>query len=287
MDHYTTLHSALLQQCPKSSVQWLIQVLKSIESASNPSAEHRIASAMARRKVGDGPFNVTLVSEEEASTEISHWLCSDAARVLLTLALVRVTEQALPSLLSEVYAHGDERERAALLMGLSLLDPDGQWSNEAEDCCRTNSLILLAAIGMMNPYPAGHFSSLGFNQLVLKSLFQGLNIANFQGLRGRRNGKLSTMCAGYIDERVAAGRDYPISIWLAIRLADCAPDTYPHMAACLVSDDANRRYYAAASLLHQESIPAAIGEKIHQQLEMEADERIRGVFQKLTDSRGI
>ena len=287
MDHYTTLHSALLQQCPESSAQWLIQALKSIESASDPSAEHRIASAMARRKLGDGPFKVTLVSEGVASTEINHWSCSDAARILLTLALIRVTEQALPSLLSGVYAHGDERERAALLMGLSLLDQDGEWSIEAEDCCRTNSLILLAAIGMMNPYPAGHFSSLGFNQLVLKSLFQGLNIANVQGLRGRRNSKLSSMCAGFIDERVAAGREFPISIWLAVRLADCGPDTFPYMADCLVSNDADRRYYAAASLLWQESMPAAIREKIHQQLETETDDRIRGIFQKLTKSKGV
>lgn len=287
MDHYTTLHSALLQQCPESSAQWLDQVLKSIESTSDPSAEHQIASAMARRKLGDGPFNVTLVSAEGVSSEISHWLCSDAARILLALALVSVTEQALPSLLSELYANSDERERAALLMGMSLLDQNGQWSTEAEDCCRTNSLILLAAIGMNNPYPARHFASRAFNQLALKSLFLGLNIANIQGLRGRRNSELSMMCAGFIDERVAAGRDYPISIWLAIRMSDCTPDTYPYMAACLVSDDANRRYYAAASLLQQESIPAAIREKIHQQLEMEADDRIRGVFQKLTESEGM
>ncbi len=285
MDHYTTLHNALLQQCPESSAQWLIQALKSIESASNPSMEYQIASAMARRKLGDGPFKVTLVSEGKASTEISHWSCSDAARILLTLALVKVTDQALPEFLSEVYAHGDERERAALLMGLSLLDQDGQWSTEAEDCCRTNSLILLAAIGMMNPYPAGHFSSRAFNQLALKSLFLGLNIANIQGLRGRRNSKLSTMCAGFIDERVAAGRDYPISIWLAIRLSDCAPDTYPHMAACLVSDDANRRYYAAASLLQQENIPVEIRDKLDQQLQIEADDRIRSVLQTLSESK--
>ncbi len=285
MDHYTTLHSALLQQCPESSAQWLIQALKSIESAPDPSAEHQIPSAMARRKLGDGPFKVTLVSEGEASAEISHWSCSDAARILLTLALVRVTEQALSSLLSEVYAHGDERERAALLMGLSLLDQDGQWSIEAEDCCRTNSLILLAAIGMMNPYPAGHFSSRAFNQLALKSLFLGLNIANIQGLRGRRNSELSMMCAGFIDERVAAGRDYPISIWLAIRLSDCAPDTCPHMAASLISDDANRRYYAAASLLQQEGIPAAIRDKIDQQLQIEVDNRIREVLQILSESK--
>ena len=284
-DNYSALHSALLQQCPEDSSPWLSQTLRSIEFASDPLLEHQIASAMARRKMGDGPFSITLVPEGEVATEISHWSCSDATRILLALALIRVTELTLTSLLSEIYARGDERERAALLMGLSLLDQDGQWLVEAVDCCRTNSLILLAAIGMMNPYAVRHFSSLAFNQLVLKSLFLGLNIANIQGLRSRRNSELSIMCAGYIDERVAASRDYPISIWLAIRLSDCTPGTYMHMAHCLVSDDVNRRYYAAVSLLQQEIIPAAFRQKIHQQLDIETDDRIRGVFQKLTESK--
>jgi hypothetical protein len=58
------------------------------------------------------------------------------------------------------------------------------------------------------------------------------------------------------------------------------------MSICLASDDADRRYYAAASLLWQDRLPAAIREKIHQQLETETDDRIRAVFQKLTESRG-
>jgi len=285
MNYYTTLHSALVQQCPESSAQWMVQALKSIESASETSVKHQIASAMARRKLGDDPFNVTLLPPGGATTEIGHWSCSDAARILLDLTLIRVSDKALPVLLSEVYAHGDERERAALLMGLSLLDQDGHWSVEAEDCCRTNSLMVLAAIGMKNPYPAAQFSSRAFNSLVLKSLFLGLDIANIEGLRGRQNSELSMMCARYIDERVAAGRDYPVSIWLAIRLSDCSADACPQMAACLVSENPDRRYYAAASLLPQESIPAAIREKIDGQLEIETDDRTRAVLQILTESK--
>jgi hypothetical protein len=274
----------LLLQCPKGSAQWLSQALESIESAADPLADHQIASAMARRKLGDGPFKVTLQSEREGVTETGHWLCSDAGRILLAMALFRATDRAPTSLLSEVYAYGDERERAALLKGLSLLDGEGQWSIEAEDCCRTNSLVLLTAIGMKNPYPARHFSSRGFNQLVLKSLFMGLNIAHLQDLKGRRNSELSEMCAGYIGERVAAGRDYPASIWLAIRLSDCGSDAQPHLAASILSEDPSHRYYAAASLLQEESIPAAIGDKIREQYSIETDDRIKGVFKKLTDS---
>lgn len=284
MDHYSKLHDALVLQCPEDSAQWLNQALESIESAADPRPEHQIASAMARRKLGDGPFEVVLQPAAQGAAAIDHWLCSDAGRILLALALSRATGQAPPSLLSEIYARGDERERAALLKGLSLLDGEGQWSAEAEDCCRTNSLVVLTAIGMKNPYPGSHFSSRGFNQLVLKSLFMGLNIAHIQGLRGRRSSELSEMCAGYISERVAAGRDYPASIWLAIRLADCGSDTYPHLAASIRSDDPTRRYYAAASLLEEENIPAMIGVEMREQYAIETDDRIKGVINMLTQS---
>jgi len=282
MDHYTTLRDALMLQCPEGSAQWLSQALESIESAADPRLEHQIASAMARRKLGDGPFEVVLQSAGVGAAEIKHWLCSDAGRILLALALFRASGQAPPLLLSEIYSHGDERERAALLKGLSLLDGEGQWSAEAEDCCRTNSLVVLTAIGMKNPYPGRHFSSRAFNQLVLKSLFMGLNIAHIHGLRERCNSELSEMCAGYISERVAAGREYPASIWLAIRLADCGTDAYPHLAASIRSDDPSRRYYAAASLLEEESIPAMIGAELREQSAIETDGRIKGLINKLT-----
>jgi len=284
MDHYSTLRDALMLQCAEGSAQWLSQAVESIESAAEPRLEHQIASAMARRKLGDGPFELVLQSAEEEAVEIRHWLCSDAGRILLALALLRATGQAPPLLLSEIYSHGDERERAALLQGLSLLDSEGQWSAEAEDCCRTNSLVVLAAIGMKNPYPGRYFSSRGFNQLILKSLFMGLNIAHVQGLRERRNSELSEMCAGYISERVAAGREYPASIWLAIRLSDCGSDAHPHLAASIRSDDPSRRYYSVASLLEEESIPAMIGAEIREQSAIETDGVIKGPINTLTQS---
>jgi len=284
MDHYTTLRDALMLQCPEGSAQWLSQALESIESAADPRLEHQIASAMARRKLGDGPFEVALESAGEDAVRIKHWLCSDAGRILLALTLLRATGQPPPVLLSELYSRGDERERAALLKGLSLLDGEGQWSIEAEDCCRTNSLVVLTAIGMKNTYPGRYFSSRGFNQLVLKSLFMGLNIAHVQGLRERRNSELSEMCAGYICERVAAGREYPASVWLAIRLSDCGSDAYPHLAASIRSDDPSRRYYSVASLLEEESIPAMIRVEILEQSAIETDGMINGAINTLTQS---
>lgn len=282
MDYCSTLYKALSQQCPEPAFQWLEGSIDSLESSSKPDERYPIISAMAKRKVGDEPFDLVLQLGEIEDFAIHHWTLSDAARILMTLRLLKKTGTNITSFLSQVYSQGDERERAALLMGLSLFDPNALWLNEAEDCCRTNSLVLLRAIALYNPYPSQHFSSRGFNQLVLKSLFLGLNIANIYGLSSRLNSELSQMCTDYIDERLAAGRDYPDSAWLAIRLADCTADTYSLLADSLQAEETNRRYYASLSLLEQkDDLPEEIIGVIQHQNTIEENDQVRRLLSQL------
>lgn len=282
MDYCSTLYKALSQQCPEPAFQWLEDSIDSLESSSKPDERYPIISAMAKRKVGDEPFDLALQLGEIEGFEIHHWTLSDAARILMTLRLLKKTEKDITSLLSQVYSQGDERERAAMLMGLCLFDPNALWLNEAEDSCRTNSLVLLRAIALYNPYPSQHFSSRGFNQLVLKSLFLGLNIANIYGLSTRLNSELSQMCTDYIDERLAAGRDYPNSAWLAIRLVDCTADTYSLLADSLQAEETNRRYYASLSLLEQkDDLPEEIIGVIQHQNTIEENDQVRGLLSQL------
>lgn len=282
MDYCSTLYKALSQQCTEPAFQWLEDSIDSLESSSKPDECYPIISAMAKRKVGDEPFDLVLQLGEIEGFEIHHWTLSDAARILMTLRLLKKTEKDITSLLSQVYSQGDERERAAMLMGLCLFDPNALWLNETEDSCRTNSLVLLRAIALYNPYPSQHFSSRGFNQLVLKSLFLGLNIANIYGLSSRLNSELSQMCTDYIDERLAAGRDYPDSAWLAIRLVDCTADTYSLLADSLQAEETNRRYYASLSLLEQkDDLPEEIIGVIQHQNTVEENDQVRGLLSQL------
>lgn len=288
MNHYGKLHQALQQQCPEAALEWLQKALSAIESEPNPQAKHQIASAMARRKIGDEPIRLKLALMGEESWEVSHWSCADVARVLLNLAVIAASDKSLATLLSEIYAQGDERERAALVMGLPILDPDAEWLVEAEDCCRTNSLLLFSAMAMHNPYPARHFSPRAFNQLVLKALFLGLDIAHTEDLHTRYNSELSMMCADYIEERLAAGRDYPASIWLAIQLQDCPPETTGHIADCLTTSETGKRYYAAVALHHEPGeLPQSLQSVIKQQAEQETDNKVQTTLKQLIESKGL
>lgn len=287
MNHYDTLHQALKEQCPEAAIAWLQKALNAIESEPEPEAKHQIASAMARRKMGEDPISLKLVLMGEEPKEISHWSCADIARILLNLALIDASDKPLASLLSEIYAQGDERERAALVMGLPILDPDAEWLVEAEDCCRTNSLLLFSAMAMHNPYPARHFSPRAFNQLVLKALFLGLDIAHTEDLQARYNSELSIMCADYIEERMAASRDYPASIWLAIRLQDCQPETADKLADCLTAEDTAKRYYAAVALRHEPELSESLQGVVKHQAEQETDVKVRAALMEIIESKGL
>lgn len=287
MNDFETFYLALQCQCPKNVIHWLQQSITSIESGDNPTADHQIASSIARRKSGDSPFLISLTQMANEPIEFRHWTTSDATRILLNLALIKVGTPSLPTLLTKLYEYGDERERAALLMGLMILDPKGLWVNKAEDCCRTNSLLLLTAIAMKNPYAAANFSPRAFNQLVLKSLFLGLDITHIYGLKARRNKELSSMCVDYIKERVAAKRTYPRSIWMAIRLSDCCSQTYERLAEQLLSSDQNNRYYAAIALRQQTELPRLLKDYIQQQLNAETDNNVFTVLAQLTTKKDL
>ena len=281
MDYFSSLYQALLQQCNEDSAAWLKQSVDKIKSSSDPEQAQQIASAMAKRKVGDEPFHFSNDLADELPG-YDHWTCSDAARILLALLLQEQTAMPVTEFLSRVYAQGDERERAALLLGLTLLDKEGLWVTEAEDCCRTNSLVLLSAIGMNNPYPSQYFSERGFNQLVLKSLFLGLNIANIVDLASRLNSQLTQMCVDYIEERVAAGRDYPHAIWLAIRLSECSESTYSYLIDSVISEVTAQRFYALSSLLPQKNIlPVEIVKTLQEQKTIEKNDQIRILLNQL------
>lgn len=119
-------------------------------------------------------------------------------------------------LLKNYYQFGDESEKCALLASLIWLDPQGLAVQTAIKACRCNSLIEYSAIALHNPYPAEYFPELNFNQLVLKSLFMGLDISQITNLKNRLNPKLSNMCFAYAIEQALADRLPPASIWQAV-----------------------------------------------------------------------
>ncbi len=124
------------------------------------------------------------------------------------------------STLKAYYQAGDSSEKTAMLSGLVLLDPEGVGVDIAVRAARVNSLDEFSALALNNLYPALHFEQLNFNQLVLKTLFNGLQIDTVLGLNDRLSPQLSNMCFSYLIEQALARRSPPSSIWLAIRFRD-------------------------------------------------------------------
>ncbi len=204
-----------------------------------------IAMAMARRKMG---------ADALPDESLRHWNMADLGRVLMLLDAVNTHGK---KMVQRSYSQGDEYEREAILKGLMVLDPEGDLVELAVDACRTNVLTMLSSIAMDNLYPSTFFGQHEFNQMVLKCLFLGFDVSSVAGLEECRNPSMSRMCFDYQRERMAAGRDFPVSIWLTIGISD-VPESKEVFLKYLESDDPRHRFYASRSIIEQAKIDDAI-----------------------------
>jgi hypothetical protein len=141
------------------------------------------------------------------------WAADELGRVsLLADAATRLPPEALGALLDDLYAHGDNRERQAVLRSLAIVDGEGRWTRLGIEACRSHVQPVFEAIAAENPYPARAFPDLHFHQLVLKALFVGVPLERIWGLGRRRTAELARMAQDYAAERRAAGRPVPADI---------------------------------------------------------------------------
>lgn len=155
----------------------------------------------AARRVGKTPVEIA---------ERGMWGADEVARAAL---LVRAYPHIVPE---ELWAHGDNRERQAVLKALPLLPEPARFVALAIEACRSNVLTVFEAIACENPYPAQHFPELHYNQMALKAAFNGIALARIVGLAARRNPELSRMATDFAAERRAAGRPVPEDLGLII-----------------------------------------------------------------------
>jgi len=145
------------------------------------------------------------------------WTLDDAARAALLLAAAeRLSDDAFAGAAAACYERGDAREQQSWLRAVALLPDAERFLRLAIDACRTNIIPVFEAIACENPYPARFFPERNFNQMVLKSLFNGIALSRIVGRDGRLNAELSRMAGDYAAERRAAGRTVPEDIGLAM-----------------------------------------------------------------------
>jgi hypothetical protein len=146
------------------------------------------------------------------------WGADECGRALLLVtALGTLPAAGHPALVEELYRTGETRERQALLRSLAYLPDPARFTALAIESVRANVLSELEAIACENSFPARHFPEAAFNQLVLKSLFNGIALRRIEGLDRRRAPELVRMVAAYASERRAAGRVVPDDVALVLQ----------------------------------------------------------------------
>lgn len=199
------LRAALRERASEEGVAWLEDAVERVRD--DPRALHALFPAVGR-KVGRGPL------DPDADPNLYAWTVDDAARTLLLLAL----GDGAGSALEELYDNGDAAERRAVLRSLALVEAGESGRRLVDDAVRTNELALIAAA--LGPYAFEQLDDDAIAQAVLKCVFVGVPLPGLDGLDRRVTPELSRMLAGYVHERIAAGRSVPAEVWPVI-------DRYP------------------------------------------------------------
>lgn len=184
------------------ALRWLGEA---VEAAARDSASIRTSFPAAGRKLGRAPLD-----PRADAADVHAWTIDDAARTLLLLALGdRVGEE-----LEDLYRFGDAAERRGVLRALPFLGLGGAGASIVEDAVRSNDPRLIAAA--LSRYGARHLDDAAFCHAILKCVFLGIPISPLEGFHERGSPELARMLAGYVQERVAAGRDVTPEVWHVI-----------------------------------------------------------------------
>ncbi|MCG6965456.1 MAG: EboA domain-containing protein [Chromatiaceae bacterium] len=279
MDTTDALHAALAAAVDPAGLAQLRTALDALRDSDDVETALLTASARVNRLLGQSAGTALQGELRPAAgvLPLVDWTASDAARVLLLLGALARPDSRPEGLVHAYFKGGDEAERAAVVRALALLPEPASHRPVALEAGRINSLRLYGALALNNPYPAGFYSEHEFNQVVLKSLFTGLDIGRIVGLARRANDELSQMCRDYVEERENADRDVPRAIWLALApRMDAAGER--QLIRYLGDPDAAHRYYAAVAATRLASRSAALEQALQDRRAQESEADILAVL---------
>ena len=203
---------------------WLQQALA---TAAAGDADHFAAAfAGAARHLGRSALVLdeaerAMLASLDVDWPLDAWQTDELGRVTLLLDIAhRVTAVELDGLVEWLWAHGDTRERQAVVRALPLLPAPERWLVVALEGARSSVRTLFEALACDNPYPATGFHEIHFNELVLKCLGADLPLERVVGLAARATRVLTHDVARYAAARRAAGRSIRPELW---RFAPAAP----------------------------------------------------------------
>jgi hypothetical protein len=210
-DSLDAVLSRVLERCDPSG--WALGAVATL--ATDPSFDAVAAPfAAAKRRLRGA---AALATPEEVATAAAlgadGLLRRGATAICRGLMLLTACRALSPEhragLVDRLFRTGDNGERVAVLSMLAFLPAPSEHAATAVEACRSNVRDVFEAIACENDFPARFFSDDAFNQMVMKALFSGVELARVRGLGLRINSELRRMAADYAAERTAAGRPVP------------------------------------------------------------------------------
>ena len=210
-----------LGQCLEPEpLTWLDDTCAAIASGA-PARRFDLAFSSAARRVGKTPLGL----DDEAANQArglrtgwqpAGWTTEQAARTLLVLHLPAEDPEEFRARLDRSFESADIGELVALYQALPLLPHQEIHVARCREGLRSNITPVFCAVAHRNPYPAEQLAEDAWNQMVLKALFVGAELAPIEGLDNRANPALSRMLCDYAHERWSAGRPISPELWRCV-----------------------------------------------------------------------
>jgi len=144
------------------------------------------------------------------------WSILDTLRVLFVLSRTDLAEPSFEQAIEEAFRYTDEGESCALFRAIPLCPNPERFLWRVSDGCRTNMTSVFESIAFDSPFPVTHFDDVAWNQLVIKGIFIGVNLARVYGLDERLSPELARIALDLVEERRSAGRDVQTDLWMTI-----------------------------------------------------------------------
>lgn len=139
----------------------------------------------------------------------------ELARLIIFLHLPQKDVAQYIDIVKKLLSTADIGELVTLFRCLILYPFAEEYKIFVADGIRTNIKNVFEAIALDNPYPAKYLDEKQWNQMVLKSVFNGSPLYRIVGLEQRANASLSQQLSDYAHERWAAGRMVNPELWRA------------------------------------------------------------------------
>lgn len=164
---------------------------------------------------GSEPF--IYITSHFLQTNWSSWTIRDICRLYQLLQLEAGNKQDYLRVIEELFLQADLGELTLLYKALPFYAYPEAWIRRCAEGIRSNMGTVLEALMQENSYPAEHLTQAAWNQMVLKAVFTGQNLALVYGLQKRKNEALAASLLHYAEERQAAGREVDPQIWHLIQ----------------------------------------------------------------------